>query len=53
MKRSDAKKWVREHDDDDVLDERELAEVFAALYGREPDQDDENVGLWSLCCAAV
>ena len=31
----------------------EAAEIFEALYQRAPDEDDESVGVWSLCCAAV
>lgn len=30
------------------------AELFEALYGRAPDDEDGDAGeLWSLCCAAV
>lgn len=48
----DAKDWIDEHNDDDVLDDAELRDAFGALYGRPPDAEDEEVGLWSLCCAA-
>jgi len=50
---ADARAWVAEHDDDDVVDEDELAEIFVTLIGREPDDDDRANGLWSLVCAEV
>jgi hypothetical protein len=32
----------------------QAAEVLAALYGRDPDDEDGDQGqVWSLCCAAV
>jgi hypothetical protein len=32
----------------------DAAEIFAALYGRLPDDEDGDQGqVWSLCCAAV
>ena len=40
-------------DDDNTLSQEELCQLFAAIYGRLPDDQDEEVGLWSLlCCAA-
>ena len=45
--------WVREQDEDSELDQQELEAAFHALYGREPDADDRQAGLWSLCCAAT
>jgi hypothetical protein len=53
MTEAEAVQWVNELDDDDELDEADLEEAFRALYGREPDEDDRAVGLWSLLCAAV
>jgi hypothetical protein len=29
----------------------EVSELFRALYGRAPDDDDDEAGVWSLCCA--
>lgn len=53
MTKAEAKKWVRGHSDDDELDDDDLVAVFTALYGRKPDQDDYDTGLWSLCCAGI
>jgi hypothetical protein len=49
--------WVYDQDDsDDHHDDPDwdaaLRRAFRALYGREPDDDDKQAGLWSLCCAA-
>lgn len=52
MTKNEAKRYVRDHDDYDH-DDDEIDEVFAALYGREPDERDREDGVWSLCCAAV
>ena len=53
MTQSEAKQWVREHDDQDQLDDDELEAAFAALYGCPSDETDREEGLWSHCCAAV
>lgn len=52
MTETQAREWVADHSDDDNLCDDHLRAAFAALYEREPDADDEIVGLWSLCCAA-
>jgi hypothetical protein len=52
MTSKEATQWVRDHYDDEELDDEELEEVFAAIYGRYPDDDDMRDGLWSLVCAA-
>ena len=52
MTKQQAFDFVRDHSDNDSLDDDDLAEVFAALYGREPDAQDREEGLWSHCCAA-
>lgn len=36
-----------------MTEQDEALELFTALYGRAPDADDEEAGVWSLCCAAV
>jgi hypothetical protein len=46
----EAARWVAESSGTD-LDDGDLAAAFAALYGREPDREDREVGLWSLLCA--
>jgi hypothetical protein len=53
----DATEWVYEQDErDDHHDDSDwdaaLRRAFVALYRREPSADDEQAGLWSLCCAA-
>ncbi|HSE02927.1 MAG TPA: hypothetical protein VLK35_02140 [Methylomirabilota bacterium] len=48
----EARAYVREREDEEV-DSDDLFEVFAALYGRAPDAEDHEAGLWSLCCAAL
>jgi len=53
MTKRDARAWVREHNDNDVLDQDELEAAYTALYGCEPDDQDREEGLWSHCCAAV
>jgi hypothetical protein len=53
MSELEAREWVRSHDDSDSSDDDQLPEVFVALYGREPDEQDIEEGLWSHCCAAV
>ena len=44
--------YMRTHDDYTAGDEATLVEVFTALYGRAPDTQDIDDGLWSLCCAS-
>ncbi len=53
MRTETAIQWVRDHNDDDVLDDHELEQVFAAIFGRPPTDDDREQGLWSHVCAAV
>ena len=53
----DAVEWVYDQDDrddhhDDPAWDAALSRAFLALYRREPTADDEQAGLWSLCCAA-
>lgn len=46
---------VREYGENEGPETYEdVAEIFAAIYGRQPDADDGDVGeVWSTCCAAV
>lgn len=53
MTKQEAIEYVRETDDTDADYETIRREVFPAIFGREPDADDEQEGLWSHCCAAV
>lgn len=55
---ADATEWVYDQDEtddhhDDANWDAALRRAFAALYRREPSADDEQDGLWSLCCAAT
>jgi hypothetical protein len=53
-RRSDAaEEYVREHSDDDTLDEHDLERHFANYFHRMADDDDRKNGLWSLLCQAV
>jgi len=53
MTKTEALKYVTNHNDDDVLDDAELEAAFAAIYGRPADAQDRREGLWSHICAAV
>lgn len=48
-----AREYVASHEDDDDMDEDELAEVFVQVYGRKPDAKDRRDGVWSLICAGA
>ena len=52
---AEAEAYVRTCGEDEGPESyEEAAELFAALYGRAPDEDDgDQAGIWSLCCAAV
>ncbi len=45
--------YVSAHDDEDDHDADELERLFVLAYGRKPDDDDREHGLWSMLCAAV
>ena len=53
MTKDEAIQWVQDRDDYSMVTDEELAAAFAALYGREPDTQDIEEGMWSHCCAAV
>lgn len=52
MNKQQAENWVRNHNDDDVLDNDELEAAFAAIFERPADDEDREQGLWSHLCAA-
>jgi len=52
MTYEDAENFVANTFDDDSPTPEKLHEVFAALYGRSPNAQDEEDGIWSLICAA-
>ena len=49
MTQTEARQYVADHSDDDVMDRADLIAVFTALAGREPNEDEIGV-LWSHCC---
>jgi len=53
--RTEAEAYVRSCGEDEGPDgdDAQLRELFAAIYGRAPDADDESAGLWDLICAGV
>ena len=51
MTKTEAKDWLRAHDDYDVLDDDELEAAFAAIFERTADDQDRTEGLWSHLCA--
>jgi len=53
MTKQQAIDYVRDHEDCDDLDPEDIRAAYVALYGNEPDSEDEAEGLWSHCCAAV
>ena len=56
MTYDEAVAWWESHDDSDFWGDELKAEipvVFAAIYGREPDEADRREGLWSHICAAM
>lgn len=53
MTQEQAYQIVRDTYNDDPMDGDELEALFEAIYERAPDQDDRDVGLWSLVCAGT
>jgi len=53
MTKFEATAWVRNHEDDSEIDHDDLEQAFAAIYGRAPNAQDREDGLWSLCCVAT
>ena len=53
MTEVDAIEWVYDQDERYEVDQDQLEAAFAALYERNPDDEDRQNGLWSLCCAAT
>ena len=48
-----AEAWVKDHSDEDDLDDADLERHFANYFHRPADDDDRKAGLWSLLCQAV
>lgn len=53
MTKTEAIELVNAADDNDQLDDATMRDMFAALYDRQPDAQDEREGLWSHICAAI
>jgi len=47
MSEEDAREYVADHTDEDVLDDEELEHAFGAIFGRRPTDKDRAEGLWS------
>ena len=52
MNLQQAATFVSEHSDDDDLDPADINEAFTVIFGRSPDDDDREAGLWSMLVAA-
>lgn len=53
MTKKEAKQYMAEHNDDDLLNDDDLESVFFALFGRQADDIDRVEGIWSHCCSAL
>ena len=52
MTRTEAIAYIASCGEDDGPEDRdEAAEIFLALFGVEPDADDDHLMVWSHCCA--
>lgn len=47
------REFVASHSDEDEFDQAELEHIFRLAMDREPDDEDRELGLWSLICAEV
>lgn len=52
MTTQEAENLVRNIDESGI-DEADIEAAFTAIFGRTPDAQDREEGLWSHCCAAV
>jgi len=52
MNLQQATSFVAEHSDDDELNHADVDAAFTAIFGRTPDDQDRNNGLWSMMVAA-
>lgn len=48
MTKIEAAEWVREQDEQSEIDSDDLLAAYRALMGREPEQEDYDLGLWSV-----
>lgn len=58
MTEAEAREWVlaemeADPSDQNTPDDDDLIAAWAALYGRQPDDDDVERGLWTDCVNAV
>ena len=52
MTKTQAIEWVKSTDDGDAYED-ECKDAFRAIFGREPNDDDRDQGIWFHLCAAV
>jgi hypothetical protein len=52
-KMNEVREFIASYEDADRIPEEELERVFALAYERPADDEDREVGLWSLICAAA
>jgi hypothetical protein len=48
----EVKDFVESYGDNDKIDEDDLERIFELAYGRKADDEDRELGLWSLICAS-
>lgn len=54
MNLQQAHAFIADHsDDDDDLDSADINAAFTAIFERQPDDVDRELGLWSLMVAAI
>lgn len=49
MTMEEARQYVAEHDENDVMGEADLREVFLALAGRAPTENESKSLWWHIC----
>lgn len=52
MTKKEAYEFVQTTFDDDNVDDSDLRDAFAAIFSRQPDED-EICDMWSLLCSSV
>jgi hypothetical protein len=52
MTYDDAREFIHTHADDDNLDQADVNEAFIVIFGRSPDDEDRENGMWSMMVSA-
>ena len=47
------REYIESHDENDPTPDDMLLDMFRSIYGRDPDDDDERMMMWSHICAGV